>query len=425
MATSEAFLEEVYKNAVDAEVIKRSSTLSNLLDNARDYQREISAYEDLKSKLDALSSASKELYGFRSPFRNFVGRGEGVPEYFTVTANRMANTTTYDIEIKELANSEKFSSKAYNMNDKLPAGNIQLKIGEDEYSIDFAGGSLVDLQKAMNKEFGKKVKTTITQKSRNLQVLTIDLVKTGSKNIAEVISDDAGILKELNMFTRRNYRYLGHIFNEGLINKWKDESDNLTTNYMIKNDFLVLKGINKLSMPLHREAEANENITISITARASDTLDETAEEIVPVMPPTVDLSIPDTGIIFDKIDSVRFKDVELYGEGLSPADSVRTFEDVRRYKEALENERAAKNGVEAEVPEAIDETGFNSEIIGVKYINKAGDEIEKFFALPTISSDWQRLNNLGRLPLFPYLPPINLYKKYYNLDFYLSKLFEL
>ena len=392
MATSEAFLEEVYKNAVDAEVIKRSSTLSNLLDNARDYQREISAYEDLKSRLDSLSSASKELYGFRSPFRNFVGRGEGVPEYFTVTANRMANTTTYDIEIKELANSEKFSSKAYNMNDKLPAGNIQLKIGEDEYSIDFAGGSLVDLQKAMNKEFGKKVKTTITQKSRNLQVLTIDLVKTGSKNIAEVISDEAGILKELNMFTRRNYRYLGHIFNEGLINKWKDESDNLTTNYMVKNDFLVLKGINKLSMPLHREAEANENITISITARASDTLDETAEEIVPVMPPTVDLSIPDTGIIFDKIDSVRFKDVELYGEGLSPADNVRTFEDVRRYKEALENERAAKNGVEAEVPEAIDETGFNSEIIGVKYINKAGDEIEKFFALPTISSDWQRLN---------------------------------
>ena len=392
MATSEAFLEEVYKNAVDAEVIKRSSTLSNLLDNARDYQREISAYEDLKSKLDALSSASKELYGFRSPFRNFVGRGEGVPEYFTVTANRMANTTTYDIEIKELANSEKFSSKAYNMNDKLPAGNIKLKIGEDEYSIDFAGGSLVDLQKALNKEFGKKVKTTITQKSRNLQVLTIDLVKTGSKNIAEIISDDSGILKELNMFTRRNYRYLGHIFNEGLINKWKDESDNLTTNYMIKNDFLVLKGINKLSMPLHREAEATENITISITARASDTLDETAEEIVPVMPPTVDLSIPDTGIIFDKIDSVRFKDVELYGEGLSPADSVRTFEDVKRYKEALENERAAKNGVEAEVPEAIDETGFNSEIIGVKYINKAGDEIEKFFALPTISSDWQRLN---------------------------------
>lgn len=392
MATSEAFLEEVYKNAVDAEVIKRSSTLSNLLDNARDYQREISAYEDLKSRLDNLSSASKELYGFRSPFRNFVGRGDGVPEYFTVTANRMANTTTYDIAIKDLANSEKFSSKAYNMNDKLPAGNIKLKIGEDEYSIDFAGGSLVDLQKALNKEFGKKVKTTITQKSRNLQVLTIDLVKTGSKNIAEVISDDSGILKELNMFTRRNYRYLGHIFNQELINKWKDESDNLTTNYMVKNDFLVLKGINKLSMPLHREAEANENIMISITARASDTLDESAEEIVPVMPPTVDLSIPDTGIIFDKIDSVKFKDVELYGEGLSPADSLRSFEDVKKYKEALESERAAKNGVEAEVPEAIDETGFNAEIIGVKYINKSGDEVEKFFALPTISSDWQRLN---------------------------------
>ncbi|WP_456060182.1 flagellar filament capping protein FliD, partial [Brachyspira pilosicoli] len=83
---------------------------------------------------------------------------------------------------------------------------------------------------------------------------------------------------------------------------------------------------------------------------------------------------------------------ELDGEGLSPADSSRTFEDIKKYKEALEAERAAKKDVEAEAPEAIDATGFNSEIIGVKYINKAGDEVEKFFALPTISSSWQRLN---------------------------------
>ncbi|MDO6994875.1 flagellar filament capping protein FliD [Brachyspira innocens] len=390
MATTGAFLDEVYQNAVEAEVNKRSTTLSNLADNAKDYQREISAYEDLKARLDTLSTASKELYGFRSPFRNFVGTGDGIPDYFTVTANRLANTTTYDIAIRDIAASQKFSSKAFNMSDTLPAGKIVLKIGEEETTIDFAGGSLVNLQKAMDKAFGKKIKTTITQKSRTLQVLTMDLVKTGSKNIVEVVSDDAGILKELNMFTRRPYRYLGHIFNQELLSKWEDESDNLTTNYMVKNDFIVLQGENKLSLPLHREAEANENITLSITARVSDSLDDAEEP--PIMPPTVDLSIPDTGVTFNKIDSVIYKDVELYGEGLSPADSSRTFEDIKKYKEALEAERKAKEGVEAEAPEPIDATGFNAEIIGVKYINKAGDEVEKFFALPTISSSWQRLN---------------------------------
>ena len=389
MATTGAFLDEVYKNAVDAEVNKRSTTLSNLADNARDYQRQISAYEDLKARLDTLATASKELYGFRSPFRNFVGVGDGIPDYFTVTANRVANTTTYDIGIRDIAASQKFSSKAFNMADTLPAGKIVLKIGEEETTIDFAGGSLVNLQKAIDKAFDKKIKTTITQKSRNLQVLTMDLVKTGSKNIVEVVSDDSGILKELNMFTRRPYRYLGHIFNQELLSKWKDESDNLTTNYMVKNDFIVLQGENKLSLPLHREAEANENITLSITARVSDTLDD---EEAPIMPPTVDLSIPDTGMTFNKIDSVIYKDVELYGEGLSPADSSRTFEDIKKYKDALEAERKAKEGKEAEAPEPIDEVGFNSEIIGVKYINKAGDEVEKFFALPTISASWQRLN---------------------------------
>ena len=390
MATTGAFLDEVYQNAVEAEVNKRSTTLSNLADNAKDYQREISAYEDLKARLDTLSTASKELYGFRSPFRNFVGTGDGIPDYFTVTANRLANTTTYDIAIRDIAASQKFSSKAFNMSDTLPAGKIVLKIGEEETTIDFAGGSLVNLQKTMDKAFGKKIKTTITQKSRTLQVLTMDLVKTGSKNIVEVVSDDSGILKELNMFTRRPYRYLGHIFNQELLSKWEDESDNLTTNYMVKNDFIVLQGENKLSLPLHREAEANENITLSITARVSDSLDDAEEP--PIMPPTVDLSIPDTGVTFNKIDSVIYKDVELYGEGLSPADSSRTFEDIKKYKEALEAERKAKEGVEAEAPEPIDATGFNAEIIGVKYINKAGDEVEKFFALPTISSSWQRLN---------------------------------
>lgn len=389
MATTGAFLDEVYQNAVEAEVNKRSTTLSNLADNAKEYQREISAYEDLKSRLNTLSEASKQLYGFRSPFKNYVGTGDGIPDYFSVTANRLASTGTYDIEIKDIASSQKFSSKAYNMSDQLPAGTIVLKVGEEEKTIEFAGGSLVSLQKAIDKAFGKDVKTTITQKSRNLQVLTIDLVKTGSKNIVEVVSDDAGILKELNMFTRRPYRHLGHIFNQELINKWEDESENLSTNYFVKKDFMVLKGINKLSMPLHREAEANENITISVTARASDTLDD---EDVPIMPPTVDLSIPDTGVTFNKIDSVIFKDVELYGEGLSPADSSRTFEDIKKYKEALEAERKAKEGLEAEAPQAITAEGFNFEIIGVKYINKAGDEVEKFFALPTLSSSWQRLN---------------------------------
>lgn len=395
MATTDAFLQESYKNAVEAEVNKRSTTLSNLAENSREYQRQISAYEDLRSRLNTLSTASKELFGFRSPFKNFVGKGDGVPDYFTVSANRLASTTTYDIAIKEIASSQKFSSRAFNMNDTLPAGVIKLKVGEDEYTVNFAGGSLVALQKSFENVFKKKIKTTITQKSRNLQVLTFDLVKTGSKNIVEVVSDEAGILSNLNMFTRRPYRYLGHIFNQELLSKWTDESENLKTNYMVKNDFLVLEGENKLSLPLHREAEANPNITISITARVSTGDDEDmVDEAPPIIPPTVDLSIPDTGVVFDKIDSVKFKDVELYGEGLSPADSSRTFEDIKKYQEALEKERAEKEGKVAEAPEPVNasENGFNSEIIGVKYINKAGDEVEKFFALPTISSSWQRLN---------------------------------
>lgn len=391
MATSGAFLEEVYKNAVDAEVLKRSTTLSNMADNAKEYNKKIAAYEDLKARLSTLSQTSKDLYSFNSPFKKFIGNGEGIPDYFTVTANRVASTTTHSIDIKQVAQSQKFSSRAYNMNDKLPAGTVTFKIGDSEKTINFQGGTLLNFQQAIDKAFGKSIKTTITQKSKNMQVLTIDLVETGAKNIIEVINDDSGITKELNMFTRRPYRYLGHIFNENLLKQWKDESDNITTNYIVKNDFLVLEGVNKLSLPLDKEALANTNITVSLTARVDDKNNPT-EEMPPLLPPTVTLSIPDTGVLFDKIDSVKFKDVELYGEGLSPADNARTFEDAKKYNEALEAERKSKEGLEPKAPEPVDETGFDSEIIGVRYITAKGEEAEKYFSLPTISTSWQRLN---------------------------------
>lgn len=392
MATSTAFLEDAYQKAVDAEVSQKSTSLSNFENNAKQYQREIAAYEELRIRLQNLSQASRDLYGFRSPFRNFIGTGDGIPDYFTVIADRNAADTKHTIEIKQLAQSQKFSSRAYSMTDKLPEGIIKFKIGETEKTVNFGGGNLLNLQQAITKAFGKDIKVTITQKSRTLQVMTLDLVKTGSANTIEVVEDSAGILTELNMFTKRPYRYLGHVFNETLLKKWKDESDNLTTNYFVKNDFLVLQGANKLSIPLSKEAAADSNITMSLTIRVNDKQNPVEDIPPPLIPTTVTLSVPDTGLVFNKVDSVKYKDVELYGEGLSPADNNRTFEEAKRYNELLEKEKLSKAQETPIAPEPVDQTGFNSELIGVKYIDKKGNEREKFFAIATVSSSWQRLS---------------------------------
>lgn len=390
MATSGAFLEETYEKAVEAEVTKRSVTLTNLERNTRQYQKEIATYDELKARIQNLQTTSRNLYGFRSPFRQFQGVGEGIPEYFSITADRTTANTKHTIEVKQIAQSQKFYSRAYAMTESLPATELTLRIGTNEKTVSFSGGTLLSFQQALSKTFGKDMKVSITQKSRNMQIITLDMVSTGANNIVEVIQDTGGLTKELNLFTRRNYRYLGHIFNETLLSKWKDESDNISTNYFVKKDMLVLKGNNKLSMPLDREAEGNKGIRISFTSRLA-TKDEVVEE-APLLPPTVNFSIPDTGALFDKIDSIKFKDVELYGEGLSPAENNRTLEEIKKYNEALERERLAKTNETPKAPEPVaKDTGFSTDFIGLKYIDASGVEREKFFATPTLTTSWQRL----------------------------------
>lgn len=388
------FLEDVYQNAVDAEVERKSSNLKNLESNSRQYQREIAAYEELKIKLDALSESSKELYGFRSPFRSFLGTGDGIPDYFTVTAERTANDSVHEIEVKQVAKSQKFSSKAYNMNDELPSGTFVLKIGEEEKTIEFEGGKLKALQQSLLKAFGKTIKITITQKSRNLQILTMDLVKTGAKNIVEVVSDDSGILTELNMFRRRPYRYLGHTFNNKFMNKWRDDSDNVSEEYSIVKDFIILNGINKVSTPLDKEAEFDNNIEITLSVRINDKSNPT-EEPAPIIAPSRGISIPDTGTLYDEVDSVVFGDIELFGEGLTPSENNRNLEENKLYNEKAnsqkENTKKEEKTVQNE-PEVIDPSLFNTQVIGVRLINKDGEEIEKFFDVPILSASWENVS---------------------------------
>ncbi len=389
---SSAFLEEAYQKAIDAEVDKRSSTLNNLEDTARQYQREISAYEELRARLQTLSAASKELYGFRSPFRTFIGSSDGIPEYFTVTANRKAYDTTHDIEVIQIAQSQKFSSKAFNMKDELPAGTLIIKIGDEEKTVTFEGGSLLQFQKTLSKVLGRDVKTMITQKSKNLQVLTIDLVATGADNSMEVISDDAGIFTALNMFTRRNFRYLGHTFNETLIGKWKDLSDNMTTNYLVKNDFLILNGENKLLIPLDREAEGGNPIAISFSVRMAEKGSELIEE--PILSPNSEILLPDSGVLFEEIDNLTFEDIELYGEGLSPSENTKTFEEIKKQNEELEALSQTNNMSPAQTNEApnVDDGLFNSNLVGVRYIDSDGNEKEEFFTVENVNANWQEIN---------------------------------
>lgn len=392
-STTGVFLNETYQKAVEADVAKQSRQLGVMEDQKKKLQKEIAAYEDMKERIRGLSDISKEIYSFKSPFRNLIGIGDAVGQYYTIAADRKATrNTTHSLDILGLAESLKFSSKPIGMNEQISTGNITLSINGRDISLDFAGGNLFAFKQAFDKVFKDEIKTTIVQKTKNNQVMIFEISKTGSMNVVDKVVDETDALAPLNLFTTRNYQYLKYIFGKNSMNELKDLSENIETNYFVKNDMLIMQAENKISVPLKREANGNENLTLSLTIRIAE--NGATDFDAPLLPPVVNLGtaikIPNQGVQFNKIDGVKFADIEIYGESIFPFTEDRPFENAKKFNEALEREKQNNENKTAEAPLPVN--GIDATIIGIKYVNDKGQTLEKYFALPTISADWQRLS---------------------------------
>ncbi len=230
MATNSSayFLEENYRNAVNAEVAKESGQLNRLREDRDRMQRQVEAYEEMRSRMETLNQTAKDIYGLNSPFRSLIGIGQGVGEYYDVVANKDAQRNSeHTIEVKSIAKSQKFASKPFAMKSEIPAGQISMSIGANEKTLNFDGGSLLEFKRAFDKEFKDDIKTTIVQKTKNMQVIIFEIIKTGVENSVNNFKDDIGILKELNLFNTRDYQYLNYVFNNNKIADLKDISFNL------------------------------------------------------------------------------------------------------------------------------------------------------------------------------------------------------
>ncbi len=393
--SSAYLLEDNYRNAVDAEVAKESKQLDRMRSQKTSVQRQIAAYEEISSRINTLNQASKDIYSFNSPFRNLVGIGDGVGEYYDVFANRTAQRNSeHAIEIKSIAKSQKFASKPFSMKENIAAGDVSMTIGTNKKTLSFEGGSLVDFKRAFDKEFSNEAKTTIVQKTKNLQVIIFEIIKTGISNSVTNFEDTSNIISNLNLFSIRDYQYLNFIFSTENINEIKDLSENLSTNYFVKNDFLIMNGVNKISLNLNTEAIGNANLTLSLSAKIQDsniTNDTSSPIITNTINVTNEIVIPNQSLDFNNVDSIKFGDIELQGESLSPFAEERAFENAKDYNQSLTNEKYNQNGGEGVQPPA--QTGsLDYTLIAIKYINTEGVDQEKYFQLPTITADWQRLS---------------------------------
>ena len=116
-------------------------------------QIEIKAFEELRNRARKLSDASRDLYSFAGPFATKSVESSD-PGAITGQAAPDVDPGSQEVEVLELATKHQITSRQLSRNETLPKGKFTINVGEKELEVDFPGGGVVDLERALKGQAG-------------------------------------------------------------------------------------------------------------------------------------------------------------------------------------------------------------------------------------------------------------------------------
>lgn len=155
---------------------------------------ETEALEELRRKTKKLQESLRVLSSFEAAFEQ--KKVESEPAGFIEgTANKKAEVGHYKLEILSLATSLAFASKNLAKDYTVKGG----KIGFNDKTAEFKGGSLYDFRDFLNRQFKDEIVAKVVQIQEKENTLVIEGKKTGREGKLK-IEDISGILADLGMY---------------------------------------------------------------------------------------------------------------------------------------------------------------------------------------------------------------------------------
>ena len=155
---------------------------------------EIKAFEELRNRARKLSDASRDLYSFAGPFatKSVVSSDPGA---ITGEAAPDVDPGSQEVEILELATKHQITSRQLSRKETLPKGKFTINVGAKEINVDFPGGGVVDLERALKGQAGQDYEVSVINIDANNALISLRSSVSGSDG-AFSFSDPDGILKQ-------------------------------------------------------------------------------------------------------------------------------------------------------------------------------------------------------------------------------------
>jgi len=292
------------KAIVDKLVELESKKVARFEEEKEILDKKKSSWSNLSNKLSDLQEASKQLYGFRSPFEEKIAQSSD-ESIVSAEAVRVAEPQKVKIKVLQIASSERVLSNPIDSKKIFAPVKLRLMVGEDEVDVNFTGGRVDELAEAITEQSDGLLKAKTMKNTRDTSLLILETVKTGKdQHITPKDDETISFLSELGLFEKAKvFQVDTSIEQEKLTSLIQGK-----VGYEVIDGTLRLSPESKVEMRLDKDVPVREGIVlrIKIAAELKEKEKEVPKEVKwPELKPA---------------GKVKIRDVEVYGE--SPVSKI-------------------------------------------------------------------------------------------------------
>ena len=166
--------------------------------NIDSYEARRGYWQNLGTRMTTLRESARTLFSFQNPFndRVAISADENV---ITAVATREAREQDYRFSVRQLAQADRFLSPPLDDRTRVDAGTYTFRIGNEEISFNFRGGTLREFADALNRRGRDRLSASLITVQQGTRSLLIESMVTGSENRLDFSGDAALLMVRLGI----------------------------------------------------------------------------------------------------------------------------------------------------------------------------------------------------------------------------------
>ena len=224
-------------------------------------------WNDISRATGELRDSARALYGFQSPFNSRIARSSN-ESVLTAEATRQSQEMVSRIEVRQLAGRDHFLSRSLALDAEVPEGRYGFRVGDEELSFTFRGGSLREFSEAVNRNAGELVRTRVVQNTRDTSVITFESQRTGAEQRLTFLDDAIDFALESGVIEPGRDAQRNVSIADRTLARWTQPIDREAVR--VSDETLMVRPGGEVSLPVRPSFPVDGNIMLEFEVRVTD-----------------------------------------------------------------------------------------------------------------------------------------------------------